>query len=756
MADLSNLLHRLDSGLRYSTSWESQTPTVNNSYPWLKKEYVDVIEKATSNISDQNQKKYVQQKMYSDLYKQQRLEEQQNDRADMKNELIYRSENSNNQQEKEMTNINIKKANLADMIRDKYKLDLNDWDDDTVINTYVSQIYKWDQLLLDYYNWKNDKLFETNVVLRNQPNKSDTVMTSSSKFDNDNYVANYLNDTLKNDKEYITFVNAAREYWYSPQEIAVAIEADKQTIEANKQYQAYLSRGLWDKTDELDTWAWEWVVRYFVNLYNNLLWNNPYIWVAPQVSTRWIDEGTANQLATDYDPTWQLRSESWWTNAGRTSWKVWASIITNVALMQLLPWMWADNLTVDWLKQLAAEWWSSAVKQAIIDRTIIWAAEWWLGWFIDSSWQENPQQSMKKSIPLWIVIGGVLWLAQWLWTNYKAEHSLMQQLDDIKNSPEYKNNQDVQNKVDVTKESLRDKYKKWVRPTSQDRQTTASETKAIDDWINWVETIVKRKDKLKFLDSDWEMVKGNGRLPKNNQEFADSIQQIKKDIYDEYHQIVKDTWWQWAKVSTKPIIDELKKIVNDDVTMAGNRDLKWYIDDWIEDLEKIDWLSPERAEEKIAELNTKLTKNMTQSEVNRNLVNSLIKNKMKESLDDSIDDILWSSSKYNSLRKEYSFLRNIEKDVNHRALVIWRRNPVWLNDTIANIQSAEDFIKAAAWSKEGLASFIAKQWLKAWAKHLNNPDTYIKSLFKEVDSIVNANWSESWADIIQAWENLWK
>ena len=151
-------------------------------------------------------------------------------------------------------------------------------------------------------------------------------------------------------------------------------------------------------------------------------------------------------------------------------------------------------------------------------------------------------------------------------------------------------------------------------------------------------------------------------------------------------------------------------------------------------------MSPEDAERKIAELNKKLqafVKNWNSNDVSNDAVNFLIRNQLKKSLDDSIEDALWEWNTYQALRNEYSYLRSMEKDVNQRALVQARRNDVWLVDSIANIESAEDFIKAMAWSKESIWNFVVKQWLKKRISRRNNPDRYVQELFKEIDDVVS-------------------
>ena len=140
-----------------------------------------------------------------------------------------------------------------------------------------------------------------------------------------------------------------------------------------------------------------------------------------------------------------MRANSWWTKWGNIAWWITAWILTDTALLKLLPWMQAENLTAEWIKQVAKEWWKEAVKQAIIDRTIQWAAEWGLWGFIGSASTENPVQSMKYGIPIWMWVWALVWYVQGTRAKNKAEASIIDELDELKKTnPETKEYVDIQ------------------------------------------------------------------------------------------------------------------------------------------------------------------------------------------------------------------------------------------------------------------------------------------------------------------------
>lgn len=727
-----------------------------SKFPWLNQEYIDEIERRTKDVPELY-KDSMQQQMYSDYYQKQQIEEQQSQRTAIKNQARQNSINSSDPNEKKWLNMEIRKADLADIIRRKYSINTQAGNDDVIIEKFISQVPNWTKLYGEYIEWKNSNLLSKSWIISpvwaelNERNKvnpykkdiiqqedtQETNLISSSNFDNDEYANQYLKNQSE---EYSNFIDQAKSKWYSEWEIASIIDASKKYQEYLKQVEDFKDRPLDDKIWigwEVPVWFAQGFTNFFINTYNNLLWENETVWAFKPVDTRDVSKW----FRTDYDPTWQMRANSWWTKWGNIAWGVTAWILTDAALLKLLPWMEVENLTAEWIKQVAKEWGKEAVKQAVVDRTIQWAAQWGLWGFVGSVSTDNPVQSMKYGIPIWMWAWALVWYVQGTRATNKAKASIMDELDELK-----KSNPETKEYVDIQQKDLRNKYEKWVKPSWRWKKTTADYQKSIDDGLKWTEVIVKNKDGLQFIDADGDVIEW--QLPKNNEQFSEAIRQTKKNIYDQYHQKAIEAWQKNVGVSTKSAVEELTKLRDDKVALAWNDGLKWKIQQRIDDLTEIDGMSPEDAERKIAELNRKLeafSKNWTSNDVSNDALNFLIKNNLKKSLDDAIEDALGEWNTYQSLKRQYSYLRNIEKDVNQRALVQARRNGVGLVDSIANIESAEDFVKALAWSKESASSFLIKQWLKKWISWRNNPDTYIKELFNEVDNIVNQ--SENRADL---------
>lgn len=134
--------------------------TTNTRFPWLNQNYIDEIEERTKNIVNYADKMQIQEAMYNDFYAQQLEDEKQSQRTEYKNQKRSDAINSSDKTQKQMNNVAVRTADLADLIRKKYDISLSAWTDDEVINKFVSQIDNWEQLMTDYLNWKNDKLLK--------------------------------------------------------------------------------------------------------------------------------------------------------------------------------------------------------------------------------------------------------------------------------------------------------------------------------------------------------------------------------------------------------------------------------------------------------------------------------------------------------------------------------------------------------------------------------------------------------------------
>ena len=619
------------------------TPSSNNinmsqfsKYPWLKQEYVDEIEKRTANVPDMY-KDSMQQQMYSDYYQKQMIDDQQGQRTAIKNQARQNSLSAPSEEERNGLNKEIRKADLADLIRRKYKISTTAGDDNTIIKDFVTQIPDWVKLYHEYIKGDNSNLLSKWWIISpifaelNEKNKVDyqarntnsiinsdmkqdintsTALTSSSLFDDTEYAKQYI---WEQDPSYDKFIKQAKANWYWETEIASIIDANKKYQEYLKQVEEYKKRSAWDKMGvwgELPIGINQWFANFFVDTYNNLLWENESIWAFNPIERVDVAWG----LRTDYDPTWQMRANSLYTKWWNLVWKIWAAILTDKALLSLLPWMQAENLTTEWVKEIAKEWWMNAVKQAVLNRSLEWAAEWGLGWFINSIWDENPQKTMQTSIPFGFWIGGLGWYIQWSSAVKDAN------LSEILKTPSNISSKVSSKVADKTDDANRIAGRIW-------QGDKADQGKVVE----WVKSITKR---------NWVE---NTKSIRTYDELEKTIKKTEKQIVEEEDEQLKqfpEKIKDWTTTKTVEWIWDQ----SDDVT----RD---YIDEWIELLKKYNKNDPAALKELEMWQNAKDTEWLTRLEA-KQLVRKLT-SKLSKKFYNSNDELRnsMSAESYETIRK---------------------------------------------------------------------------------------------------------
>jgi len=705
--------------------------TGNSKFPWLNEKYVMEIEQRTANVPSWA-KELLQQKMYSDFYAQQKREEEQTERLSMKNQLVQKNLNSNWEQW-DASRLQIKKWNLADVIRNFYKLNISDWDDDTIVEKFTKGIKNWDKMYIDYLNgdnndimvktglfWdtfkqlnENQKVWMDNSVSNSvtEANKKTQPqnLTSTSHFDDPEYAKYYLDNI---DKEYKPFVEAARKSWYEDWMIA-------SLADAKKTYDDFQDRWLWDKMEEANVGTFQGFVNFFGNAYNNLAWNNPYVWVAPKLDMNKIQ--FSDDLLGAGNNYGDLRAESWWSKG----WEIFGDLLANTAVMMLLPWFWGEA-KMESIAESALKDWTKGVIKNVWQRTIYWAAEWAEFWALATLWQEDANlDKLETNMKLWAAFWGVLWWISAWWNAYKYKNilkTLRKEWD-----------------KEWTIKGLLDMYNRWVKPSSQWVKTNTQLQQYNDDAMWAVESIIKNKDALKYVDANWEETFGH--LPRSLDEFSQAIKQTKQSIYDRYAAIAKEAW-KTTNVDTSDITKELKKYLNNKEWTAGQSEATIArIEKWIKDLEGMkNTMSVEWTQAKIQELNQKLQaflKSQNPNDVGTNAVDGWVLNWLKKWVDDAIDNAGLDSEEYLKLRDMYRQLKSIESDVNHRAVVYGRQNPQSLVDSMSDLQTidaiADIFTNPIWWT----VKLVKTKAFKTLAKDRNNSNKIVENMFKDADDTIS-------------------
>lgn len=715
-------------------------PTGNSKFPWLDQKYVMEIEQRTANVPAWV-KEIMQQKMYSDFYAQQKREEEQAERMAMKNQITQKELEAKSD-EKVALRITNKKATLADGLRNFYKLNLSDWDDDTLISKFTSWIKNWDKMYIDYLNGdNNDIMVKTGLFwdvfkqlnekqkVGMTPNVSNTVtdaqnkpkptnLTSTSHFDDPEYAAYYINNAPK---EYKQFIEESRKAWQNDTWIASVIDGYKLYTEQLQKYEDFENRDWADRGEEVAVGIPQGFVNFFANAYNNLFANNPSIWLTHGRNIDMDKIQFTDDLLGTFNNYWDLRAESWWTKTWEFGGEMWANLLLFHYLP--IPWQWVE---MESLAESALENWTKWVLRNVWDRLIYWAWEWAMFGELASMGQENVTwRDIAINTTVWAGLGT---LFSWIWAGG--------------NALKYKNILKTLIKEwdkEGTIRGLLDMYNRWIKPTSQWVKTNTQLQQYNDDAMWAVESIIKNKNALKYVDASWEETFGH--LPRTVDEFSQAIKQTKQSIYDRYTAIAKEAW-QTTNVDTSDIVKDLRKQLNNKEWRAGQSEATIAkMEKWIRDLEELNnTMSIEWAQAKVQELNQKIQaflKNQNPNDVSPNAVDGLVLNGLKKSIDDAIEKAGLDSEEYIQLRNIYRQLKSIESDVNHRAVVYGRQNPQSLVDSMSDLQTidaiADIFANPIWWT----VKLLKTKAFKTLAKDRNNSNKIVENMFKDADDTIS-------------------
>lgn len=672
-------------------------PIADTRFPWLTREQVSRLEQVTSNFT-WLQKLQKQQELYQQAIKQIQANKNQEDRVAAENEKYCRSLSKDT---KEMTTdqCSVRLEQLADTVKNYYGLNPN-VDTNTIVDWLVklNKQKKVDNELLNKYldSWDKEYLYQMGFEKRPEEwNNIDYLKIASAIY---NPVWTLANEAWKYFGEH-------------PAEITV-----------------WAAQSPWKWWYNL---IWQWIDRAWKSLAWKLEWTDLANFVKQSaIDLFWEDEvrkyaeqkqqELKNWTAFNGRTQTDIRTPLLWDKADTTATQIWETIWdiwTAIALSYPMAaatssYMWAANAT-------------QAARSILL-----WSTQWAADMAAYELWANNEMASPTEMAVWWAIWAAAPLVVPMFSAISKGVSSKYWEImNTIRTANKWK-----------LRSELVDLFSRWVKPSSAWVKSTAAQEKIYDDAMDAVETIIWNKNNLRYVTQDWEEI--YWKLPTNTREFAQALEQSKRDVYNQYNAI---TNWAWERIeiSTDWLIDELLKLKNDKAAMLWNEWLENAIDSWLNWLKEVKSLTPAQVQRKMQEINKKLEafyKNPNPNDVSWNSVDALVKNWLSKEMDDAIESALWSSAQYEELKRAYASLKTIEKDVNHRAIVSWRQSPNSLVDSIADISSAENIIdmltNPTAWLK-----VLWKQALKKYIKSSNSSDNMVKKLFEKAEKELERSWT---------------
>lgn len=274
-------------------------------------------------------------------------------------------------------------------------------------------------------------------------------------------------------------------------------------------------------------------------------------------------------------------------------------------------------------------------------------------------------------------------------------------------------------------------FNQAIKPTVVGKSNSTAVTKYGEQTMDALKAVADNKD-LKFIDESGQIV---SRTPQTLGELPDAISQTKANIYKQYNDLAKQAGGQGVQLNLNTIGSELDPIINSKSLAISNPSTIEYAAGIKDRLSKAGSIDAETAEEVIKNYNDNLKafyKNPNYDTASKVGVDALVANKMRSQLDSLIEGA--TGKEYQSLKNLYGSLKAIEKDVIKRSIVNDRKQPVGLMD-YADIFSAGDLLTGLATMNPAMfAKGAVQKGIKEYLKHLNNPDTAIKGIFKKLEN----------------------
>jgi hypothetical protein len=243
-----------------------------------------------------------------------------------------------------------------------------------------------------------------------------------------------------------------------------------------------------------------------------------------------------------------------------------------------------------------------------------------------------------------------------------------------------------------------------------------------------VKTIAQNRGQITLLDENGD----NIVHPKTNEHFKKAIADTKKVIYKEYNGMAKTAGDEGVQFSSGNTIDRLDAVVNNPAELP---EVRAYAEQMKPEILELEGASPEVVEERIKRYNQTLDDYYKGRHVDGTTasVRGSIAKSMRADLDQTIMSKMEEGGPtYQELKNKYGALSAIEGEVQKRALYQARKATKNVADLSDIFTVGETLSGLATGNLPQAARGVIGFGVKEYQKYLNNPDTYINKMFKQV------------------------
>lgn len=271
---------------------------------------------------------------------------------------------------------------------------------------------------------------------------------------------------------------------------------------------------------------------------------------------------------------------------------------------------------------------------------------------------------------------------------------------------------------------------KGVKPTVRGKKSVARLDQFKQNGRDAVKSIVQRKEGLKLVDEFGEEI--FDKAPENLPQFAQAIEQTKKQVFSEYSALAKQATDDGLIIELDDVVKQLDNIASDKAKRAVRPEVIEHAKRISDRFKKLGTVTPDEADEMIKELNSSLQSFYAGvGDRSKAQVEGSIAKKLRQSLDEAVSNS--TDASFQTLKSEYGALRAIEDEVSKRALVEARKVSKGLLDMTDVFTGGELVSGALTMDPSSILRGAAGKSIKTWYKRLNDPNLAIKKMFKKVD-----------------------
>lgn len=275
---------------------------------------------------------------------------------------------------------------------------------------------------------------------------------------------------------------------------------------------------------------------------------------------------------------------------------------------------------------------------------------------------------------------------------------------------------------------ITESFNKAVKPSVAGKKTLGQSDRYQNQALDAVKTIAANKDNLKFVTPDGDEVTG---LPTNLRQFAESVDQTKKSIFEQYSELARRAGEEGAEIDLANVGNELDTVIANKALQISNPEAVAYAKSIKDRLTQGGKVDAETAEQLIKNYNSSLEsfyRNPSYETASRAAIDAAVVNNIRKDLDTVIESL--TGEQYQALKNQYAALKTIEKDVVKRANMEARKNATGLLD-YADIFSGGDIVGGILSLNPALfAKGVAQKGITEYFKFLNDPNRAIKRMFE--------------------------